>query len=171
FDAQLVAGVTLGLLITVALWWTYFDRFATVAEDRLRTHHDPVLAAADAYSYLHLVLVAGIIVFAVGVKLAVHDVGEDLGDAQSLALCGGVALYLVAHVAFRLRMVGSVGWEKLVTAAALLALYAVGADMPAWTIEGAVAVLVGAMCVFETVWARRRGRGSAPVDALSSPGA
>ena len=42
FDAKLVAGVTLGLLITVALWWTYFDRFATVAEERLRTHHDPV---------------------------------------------------------------------------------------------------------------------------------
>ena len=91
FDAQLVAGVGLGLLITVALWWTYFDRFATVAEERLRTHDDPVLAAADAYSYLHLVLVAGIIVFAVGVKLAVHDVGEPLDDATRLALCGGVA--------------------------------------------------------------------------------
>src|SRR4029079_9890311 len=122
FDAKLVAGVTLGLLITVALWWTYFDRFATVAEERLRTHHDPVLAAADAYSYLHLVLVAGIIVFAVGVKLAVHDVGALLAAAQRLALCGGVALYLFAHVACRLRMVGSVGWEKLVTAAALLVL-------------------------------------------------
>jgi low temperature requirement protein LtrA len=152
------------------LWWTYFDRFATVAEERLRTHHDPVLAAADAYSYLHLVLVAGIIVFAVGVKLAVHDVGHHLGDAQRLALCGGVALYLVGHVAFRLRMVGSIGWEKLVTAAALLALYVVGADMPAWTLEGAVTVLVGAMCAFETVSARRTVAGAAPVDALSSPG-
>jgi low temperature requirement protein LtrA len=170
FDAQLVAGVTLGLLITVALWWTYFDRFATVAEERLRTHHDPVLAAADAYSYLHLVLVAGIIVFAVGVKLAVHDVGHDLADATRLALCGGVALYLVGHVAFRLRMVGSVGWEKLVTAAALLGLYAVGADLPAWTVEGVVVALLGAMCVFETVSARRTVRAGAAVDVLSSPG-
>src|SRR3954467_9056906 len=38
FDAQLVAAVGLGLLITVALWWTYFDRFAAIAEQRLRTH-------------------------------------------------------------------------------------------------------------------------------------
>jgi hypothetical protein len=69
-------------------------------------------------------------------------------------------------------MVGSIGWEKLVTAAALLALYAVGGDMPAWTLEGAVTVLVGAMCAFETVSARRTVPAAAPVDALSSsPGA
>jgi low temperature requirement protein LtrA len=155
FDAQLVAGVALGLLITVALWWTYFDRFAAVAEERLRVHKDPVLAAADAYSYLHLVIVAGIIVFAVGVKLAVHDVGEPLGAAARLALCGGVALYLVGHVAFRLRLVGSVGVEKLVAAAALLALYAVGGDLAAWALAGAVTAVLWAMCAVETTSARR----------------
>jgi low temperature requirement protein LtrA len=155
FDAELVAGVGLGLLITVALWWTYFDRFAAVAEDRLRTHDDAVLAAADAYSYLHLVLVAGIIVFAVGVKLAVHDVGEPLADATRLALCGGVALYLAGHVAFRARLVGSVGVEKLVAAAALLGLYAVGGDMAAWALAGAVTAVLAAMCAVETVGVRR----------------
>jgi len=155
FDAQLVAGVTLGLLITIALWWTYFDRFAAVAEERLRVHDDPVLAAADAYSYLHLVLVAGIIIFAVGVKIAVHDVREPLGDAARLALCGGVALYLVAHVAFRMRLVGSVGVEKLVAAAALLVLYAAGGALAAWALAGAVTVVLGAMCAVESVAARR----------------
>jgi low temperature requirement protein LtrA len=155
FDAQLVAAVGLGLLITIALWWTYFDRFAAVAEQRLRTHRDPVLAAADAYSYLHLVIVAGIIVFAVGVKLAVHDVGEPLGDAARLALCGGVALYLAGHVAFGLRMAGSLGVEKLVAAVAVLVLYAVGGAFDAWVLAGAVAAVLGAMCALETVRARR----------------
>src|SRR6266508_3980022 len=64
-DADLIAAVTLGLLATIGLWWTYFDRFASTAEARLRDHDDPVLAAADAYSYIHLVIVAGIIVLAV----------------------------------------------------------------------------------------------------------
>jgi low temperature requirement protein LtrA len=155
FDAQLVAGVGLGLLITVALWWTYFDRFATVAEDRLRTHPDPVLAAADAYSYLHLVIVAGIIVFAVGVKLAIHDVGEPLDDPTRLALCGGVVMYLLGHVAFRLRMAGSLGVEKLVAAAALLVLYLVGGELAAWVLAGAVTLVLGAMCAYETVSAHR----------------
>src|ERR671923_353272 len=154
FDVQLVAAVGLGLLITVALWWTYFDRFAAVAEERLRGHDDPVLAAADAYSYLHLVLVAGIIVFAVGVKLAVHDVGAPLADAPRLALCGGVALYLVGHVAFGMRMVGAIGREKLVVAAALLGLYAVSGGMAAWALAGTITALLVAMCAVETVGAR-----------------
>src|SRR5881227_2366146 len=45
--AALVAAVALGLLCTIALWWTYFDRLASTAEERLRSHDDPVLAAAD----------------------------------------------------------------------------------------------------------------------------
>src|SRR5262249_44188229 len=61
-DADLVLAVTLGLVTAIGFWWTYFDRLAAQAEAGLRTHRDPVLAAADGYSYLHLVLVAGIIV-------------------------------------------------------------------------------------------------------------
>jgi low temperature requirement protein LtrA len=114
-----------------------------------------VLAAADAYSYLHLVIVAGIIIFAGGVKLAIHDVGEPLHDATRLAFCGGVALYLVGHVAFGLRMVGAVGVEKLVAAAVLLVLYAVGGDLAAWALAGAATVVLGAMCAVETVAGRR----------------
>ncbi len=103
---ELVVAVTLGLLITVAMWWTYFEGFAATAEERLREHDDPVLAAADGYSYLHLVIVAGIITFAVGVKVLTRDsVTAPLPGPARLALCGGVALYLIGHAAFALRMV------------------------------------------------------------------
>ena len=69
--------MTLGLLITVGLWWTYFDRFA-VAEERLRDARRPGARRRDAYSYLHLLLVAGIIIFAAGVKYVVHAAGDPL---------------------------------------------------------------------------------------------
>ena len=150
-ETDLVAAVTFGVLITVGLWWTYFDRFAGIAEERLRDHQDPVLAAADAYSYLHLVIVAGIIVFAVGAKIVVHEASDPLGDAARLALCGGVALYLLGHVAFRLRMIGDVGWEKLAVAAALLVLYVVGDGMVGWVAAAAVTALVAALCAVETI--------------------
>ncbi len=65
-DADLVLSVALGLVAAIGLWWTYFDRLARDAEEGLRDHDDPVLAAADGYSYIHLLLVAGIMVFAVG---------------------------------------------------------------------------------------------------------
>ncbi len=155
-DAALVAAVTLGLLVTIALWWTYFDRFAEVAEARLREHHDPVLAAADSYSYLHLLLVAGIIIFAAGVKFVVKGADDALHDAPRLALCAGVALFLVGHIGFRLRMVGSFGYEKAVAAMVLMALFAASGGWPAWTLVGAIAVLLATMCVAEEAVERRK---------------
>jgi low temperature requirement protein LtrA len=162
-DAEQIAAVALGLLITIGLWWTYFDRFASEAEDRLREHDEPVLAAADGYSYLHLVIVAGIITFAVGVRVLTRGaVGAPLEGPARLALCGGVALYLVGNAAFRLRMTGEAGVEKIVVAVAALLLYAVGGTLPAWLIAALLALLVGALCVVETAspWlvSRRQAR-------------
>jgi low temperature requirement protein LtrA len=157
-ETNVVAAVTFAVLITVGLWWTYFDRFAAIAEDRLRDHHDPVLAAADAYSYLHLAIVAGIIVFAVGAKVVVREAADPLGDAARLALCGGVALYLLGHVGFRLRLIGDVGWEKLAVAGALLVLYVVGGDMVGWVAAAAVTALVAALCAVETIRTPARPR-------------
>lgn len=154
--AALVAAVAIALLITVAMWWTYFAGLADAAADHLREHEDPVLAAADAYSYLHLVIVAGIITFAVGAKVLTRDaVSSPLPDPARLALCGGVALYLVGNASFALRMVGRTEYEKLAVAAALLVLYAVGASLAAWALAGAVAVLLGALCAAESEAVRR----------------
>jgi low temperature requirement protein LtrA len=152
---ELEGGVALGLLITVALWWTYFDSFAEAAQERLRTHKDPVLAASDAYSYLHLPLIAGIIVFAVGAKLMIHDVGEPLSEAERLALCGGVALYLVSHVAFRLRLGGGISYAKLVAVAALAVVFAAGGDLAAWGLAALVTAILAVLCAFETTLDRR----------------
>jgi low temperature requirement protein LtrA len=150
-DAQLVTAVSLALLITFALWWTYFDRFAATAQDVLRGHADPVLAAADAYSYLHLVLVAGIIVFAVGARHGVANPGSPLSAGARLALCGGVALYLVGHAAFRLRMTGALGLAKLLAAGACLVSFAVGANASALVIEGCVTAVLALLVVYESV--------------------
>jgi low temperature requirement protein LtrA len=146
----LVLGATLPLLTAVGMWWTYFDRTADAAQERLRQHEDPVLAAADAYSYLHLVIVAGIIIFAAGVKLVVNDsVSAPMPDAGRLAMCGGVALYLLGLAAFRLRMLGQRSLGRAATAVALLGLYAVSGGLPAWAVGALIAALVGALCTLE----------------------
>jgi low temperature requirement protein LtrA len=162
---ELVAAVTLALTITIGMWWTYFDRFASTAEERLRVHDDPVLAAADGYSYLHLLIVAGIITFAVGVRELVRDVGAPLAAAPRLALCGGVALYLVGHVGFRWRLGGGVQREKLVVAAALLVVFAAGGGLAAWLLAAVVAALIVALCAIETTGVRER-----PLFATGSTG-
>jgi len=164
-SVALVTAVSLGLLITIGLWWTYFDSSAAAAEQRLREHDDPVLAAADAYSYLHLVIVAGIIIFAVGVNGVVHAVTEPLGTGARLAMCGGVALYLLGHVAFRLRLMAELGGGKLVVALALLALALFGGSLPAWTLAAAITVLLALLCIRETM---RRGFAGPPPEAVQS---
>jgi low temperature requirement protein LtrA len=145
-DGRLVAAMVSGLVITVALWWTYFHQVAEQAERRLRVHHDPVLAAADAYSYLHLIMIAGIIVFATGARLAVEAGGDSLDAAARLALCGGIALYLAGHAAFRWRLLGWPGPAPLAGALALLALYAVTGDRPAWAVAVAAMLVLVAVC-------------------------
>jgi low temperature requirement protein LtrA len=146
----LVVAVALGLLITIAMWWTYFEGFAGVAEERLREHEDPVLAAADGYSYIHLVIVAGIIIFAVGVHFISLAPEHTLVDAARLTLCGGVALYLAGHLAFRLRMVGTFEVEKALAAVALLILYAVGGGIVAWALAAITTAVLVLLCIVES---------------------
>src|SRR5918995_7517008 len=107
--AVLVA-VVLGIALAAALWWAYFDLVMLTAEHRLSEARGEERArlARDAYSYLHLPMVAGIIFAALGIEQTLAHVGDPLGTIPAVALCGGVALCLLGHHAFRLREEGSV---------------------------------------------------------------
>ncbi|MDQ6777036.1 MAG: low temperature requirement protein A, partial [Actinomycetota bacterium] len=145
-DAQLVVTIASGVLITVGMWWTYFDSFAALAAARLRDHDDPVLAAADGYSYLHLLIVAGIIVFAAGMRVATLHSGASLGQEARLALCGGVALYLAGHSAFRARMTGSASLAELGAAGAVGLAGLLGGGLHAWAVGAVVAAVLALLC-------------------------
>jgi len=148
-SAQLIAVVTLGLLTIAAMWWTYFDRVAGLAEHHLRRHRDPVLAAADGYSYLHLVIVAGIIIFAAGVRLLIRTPAAVPDPSVRLALCAGVAVYLTGQVGFALRMTGMFLYGRLLIAAALLILFAAGSGLSAVALSAAITGLLAVLCALE----------------------
>jgi low temperature requirement protein LtrA len=148
-NTELAAGVALALLVTIGLWWAYFDRVAGEAEDKLAAHEEPVLAAADAYSYLHLLLVSGIIVSAIGLKASVSHSAEPLSEGARLALCGGVALYLGGHVAFGLRLVGELSLDKAVAAGACLGVFIVARESPAWATAGMLAGILALLVISE----------------------
>ena len=155
----LVIAVACLLAITIGMWWAYFERSAQEAEARLATHSDPVLAAADGYSYLHLPIVAGIIIFAVGAKLLVRgSASAALAGPARLALCGGIALYLIAHAAFRLRLGTAMIRDRALAAAALLGLYGLGGALNGWALCLIAAAIVAAVCV----WESRRSVDDAP---------
>ena len=78
--------------------------------------------ARDSYSYLHFPMVAGIALIAVGLKATLAHVDGSLKIVPATALLGGAALYLLAHVAFRLRNMRTLSVRRLVCALVLLAL-------------------------------------------------
>jgi low temperature requirement protein LtrA len=169
-DTGVVAAATLGLSIAAALWWAYFDVVAIVAERHLRqaTGTAQLTMARDSYSYLHLPMVAGIILFAVGVKKTFSEMGDPLAAVPAVALCGGVALYLVAHVLFRLRNVRTLNRQRLVVSALLLALVPVALEIPALATLATVAVLCLGLIAYEAIrFAEARDRVRHAVEVVS----
>ena len=147
-----VAGL-LGFTVAAAMWWLYFDVVAIVAERKLRetTGNAQLAMARDSYSYLHLPMVAGIILFAVGVKKTLGDVGEPLKLVPAVALCGGVALYLLAHILFRLRNVGSLNRQRLVVCVCLFLLIPLGVELAALVTLTLLAALCVGLIAYEAI--------------------
>jgi low temperature requirement protein LtrA len=163
-----LAAAGLGLAIAFALWWAYFDVVAIVAERRLReaTGKAQLTMARDSYSYLHLPMIAGIILSAVGVKKTLLDIGEPLATVPAVALCGGVALYLGAHILFRLRNVRTLSLRRLVVTLVLVALIPVALEIPALATLAVVAALCVGLIAYEAIrYAEDRERVRHPVAA------
>jgi low temperature requirement protein LtrA len=145
-DAGVVAAATLGIAGAAALWWLYFDVVALVAERSLAglpAGRERNERGRDSYSYLHFPMVAGIVLLALGLKKTVADVEHELGTVVASAMLGGAAIYLLAHVAFRLRNIGTLNRQRLVCAVALVALIPLLARIPALV---ALAILTGTLC-------------------------
>jgi low temperature requirement protein LtrA len=148
---SLLGAAVAGLVTTVALWWLYFDRTAVWAEQRLHVIDDPVLAAADAYSYLHLVLVAGVVILAVGERVAVTNAADTLPAAARLCLGAGVALYIAGYDAFRWRLGARPSWTDAIAVTAVLVVVPLSTSLRAWTVCAVVAVIAVAVCAVKTL--------------------
>jgi low temperature requirement protein LtrA len=152
-DAGVVAAAVLGVAAAAALWWLYFDIVALVAERRLSNAapgRERNTIARDSFSYLHLPMVAGIVLVALGLKKTLEHVDEPLKVVPAAALLGGAAIYLLAHVAFRWRNVHRFSWQRLIAAIVLVALLPVAVEISALVMTAIVAALLAAVIAYET---------------------
>ncbi len=148
-----VVAACVGIAIAAAMWWLYFDVVALVAERRLSNAspgRERNTIARDSFSYLHLPMVAGIVLVALGLKKTLEHVDEPLKTVPAVALLGGTAIYLLAHVAFRWRNVHRFSWQRLLAAILLVALVPVAVEIAALTTTAIVADLLAALIAFET---------------------
>jgi low temperature requirement protein LtrA len=143
-SAGVITAAALGIVVVSALWWLYFDVAAIIARTRLMqaTGLDRHRLALHSYSYLHLPMVAGVVLFALGLKTTLGGVGETLDTVPAVALCGGAALYLFGHIAFLLRATGYLFRRRTIAAIVLLALSPAAVAIPSLV----ALALVGAAC-------------------------
>jgi low temperature requirement protein LtrA len=156
-DEELTARVGFAAVLAVAasaaLWWAYFDVVAPVAQRRLGelTGVARNTLARDSFAYLHLPLIAGIELFALGVEQVVGHVDEPLSIEASAALFGGVALYLLGHIAFRWRNARSLNRQRLVAAAVCTACIPLGAELNAVVALALVTALLASLIAYEVL--------------------
>ncbi|MGH9288878.1 MAG: low temperature requirement protein A [Acidimicrobiales bacterium] len=152
-DIGLLAAAALGVIISCALWWAYFDWMAIHAEQVFRDTRGDERArmARDAFSYLHLPMVAGVILVALGIKKTLADVDEPLETVPTVALLGGIGLYLIGHVAFRLRLHSGLGRGRLTAAIVSLALIPLAVQVDDALGALAIAATVSALLILYEV--------------------
>ena len=152
-DWGIAAAAILGVAVSAALWWMYFDIVAIVSRRRLieapegRVRNE---LARDSYSYLHFPMVAGIVLMALGLKTTLAHVSDPLHTVPAFALLGGISVYLLGLVAFRYRHVHTINRQRLGMAALLLALMPLATNIPAIATLSIVVALLAAMITYET---------------------
>jgi low temperature requirement protein LtrA len=151
-DLAIGTAAVLGVGIAAAMWWVYFDVVALVSARRLGEAEPGRVQnalARDSYSYIHLFLVAGIVMTAFGLKTVIARTGEHLHWVPAFALLGGIAIYLLGLVAFRYRHTRTWNRNKLIMAAVLAVLIPVATAIPALLTQAIAAALLALLVVRE----------------------
>jgi len=152
----LAALLTLGLV--AALWWAYFDR------DEARAEHALVRAETRprsrmgllAFGYAELVMIGGFVSAAAGIKLVIEHLDETLPLVAAALLAGGVGVYLLGSVAFRVFCGLPAGAARAVAGVLCAASMPLGLTAGGLAQIGGLLALVVVMLVVEKA-ADRRG--------------
>jgi low temperature requirement protein LtrA len=163
--AGVIVAAVLGLVLAASFWLAYFDFFTIRAQQLLsdRSGAPRTALARDVYTYLHLPMVGGIVLFAYAMKTTLAHVGDELAAVPALGLCGGPALYLFAYVALRVRVSRHLGGGRFVAGVACVALLPVALAVPALVALALVVAVWVALHAYELIWwrearAETRGR-------------
>jgi low temperature requirement protein LtrA len=151
-----IVAAVLGLVVITSFWLAYFDFFPIRGQQMLadRSGAQRTALARDAYTYLHLPMVAGIVLFAFAMKTTLAHVGDELDTIPALGLCGGPSLYLLAYVVLRLRVSRTLGRGRLVAAVACALLFPIAVVVPALVALVLVAAVWVAFDAYEIIWWR-----------------
>lgn len=156
----IIGATMLGIIVIAALWLAYFDSLAIAAEQALHRAQGAarVALARDAYTYLHLPMIAGIILFSLGLKRTLAEIADPAGPSSQdsldgidlYVLYGGVILYTLALLGVQLRTVRRAGWFKITLVVLLAALIPVAERLPALAALALLVLVAVGLVVMQT---------------------
>ena len=145
WSAPALAAFVVAFLGSVALWWVYFDRSAAVAAEAIEHSDDPGRLGRSAYTYLHLPMVAGIIVAAAGDELVIaHPLGHASAETVATVM-GGPALFLAGHLLFKRAVFGGWSAPRMAAIVMLGALALVGREWAPLALASGALVIVASV--------------------------
>jgi low temperature requirement protein LtrA len=162
-SVDVVAALLLAFLSSTALWWLYFGQVAGAVLERIRgaTAEERGQIGRDIYTYLHLPIIAGIVLVAVGDELVIAHPIDDLHDAGALVALGGTALFLAGLMACAARIGQAQSAPRVVAILALLAAMPLAAGADGLLVSTLLTALLAALVVAE----QRRSLAIGPADA------
>lgn len=150
-----LAAFATAFVATLAMWWIWFSKAHDAASEVIVHASDTGRVARRAYTYAPILVVAGVVVTAVGDEMSLSHPGGAVAFPMAAVLIGGPLLFLIGAQAFKLAAFGMWSPSRLSGIAALGALaFAVPFLTPLGLAMAATAVLVG-VGAWETV-ARHR---------------
>jgi low temperature requirement protein LtrA len=156
-SATVSLSLSVAFLETAVLWWLYFGTATERTRDAMRTCADPGRLARDAYTYLHVPIVASVIAVAVGDDLLIAGPNDAAHGVGLAVVLGGPVLFLLGESLFRMRVIGDpANAKRLVVAALLLLFIPVGAGVSALALSATVAALLIALALWELAPTARR---------------
>ena len=163
WNAVNAAAFVVAFVGSVALWAVYFNIGAERGSHQIATSDDPGRLARSGYTYIHILIVAGIIVAAVGDELVLHHPGGHIEPQALAVIVGGPALYLIGNTLFKrlsapylpLSHLAGLGLLVLLTCL-VLAPPALPFATPLILLSAATAILI-MVVIWEWLSLRRRG--------------
>jgi low temperature requirement protein LtrA len=166
WNATTISAFLVAFTGSVAMWAVYFNVGAERASRQIASSDDPGRMARSGYTYIHLLIVAGVIVVAVGDELVLHHPGGHDGHTDlrtAAAIVGGPALYLIGNALFKRLSTSILPLSHLVG----LGLLATLAPAAAITTPLVLSVGTTAILIMVTAWEWRSIGGRDTADAPS----
>jgi low temperature requirement protein LtrA len=150
-NATRVAAVVVSFGVSVAFWWLYFDSHAEGATRELQSRETERGQIGRTLSYVHVPIVAGIVVSAVAAELVIAHPGRDLHTNELIPLAAGPVLFLAGTLIFKASVLHVRWHQRVIAAVAVVAVVVGGAFAPALATWVLVLVVLGALALYETV--------------------